>query len=252
VYVPTISGTGSSYNTPALNVYQNAMPGYTIVGVTYGTWESTDALHCRTHEVADQDMLYIKHYPTLNAQNNLSQFPINANIYALSGNTIIADSVWIRYSVNNGSWQQVQMTHPSGNLWTGNIPGQAPGDTIKYYIHASDQTPKSVTHPLIGSPDPHKFYVTGSTSVEENTTKPNLVFPNPAVNDLMIQVRDENVNSIETELINALGTTVLKCTTENPTRQLIRMDVSQLAPGTYFLKTTANGVSEMKKVVVMH
>lgn len=252
VYVPTISGTGSSYNTPALNVYQNAMPGYTIVGITHNTWESTDALHCRTHEVADQDMLYIKHYPTLNAQNNLSQFPINANIYALSGNTIVTDSVWVRYSVNNGSWQQVQMTHPSGNLWTANIPGQTPGDSIKYYIHAADATPKSVTHPLIGSPDPHKFYITGSVAVAENTTKPNLVFPNPAVTDLMIQVRDVSIESIETELISAVGTTVVKFTTENPSSQLVRIDVRQLTPGTYFLKTTANGASEMKKVVVMH
>ncbi len=251
VYVPTVIGTGSSNNAAAIAVYQSAMPGYNVVSVPYSTWESTDALHCRTHEVADKNMLYIKHYPTLNAQNNLSQFPISAQIYALSGNTVIADSVWLRYSVNNGSWQQIAMSHPSGNQWTANIPGQAPGDTIRYYIHASDQSPKSVTHPLIGAPDPHKFYITGSTSVNEPNEKPNLIFPNPAVTDLFIQVTDQNTASITVSLINALGKTVLERSIDNPSQQLIKIDLSEFAAGTYFVQTRSNEKVEMKKILIM-
>ena len=58
VYVPL--GTNSTYNNDALAVYQEAMPGYEIVGVTnngYTGWENTDALHCRTRGVMDFHML---------------------------------------------------------------------------------------------------------------------------------------------------------------------------------------------------
>jgi agmatine/peptidylarginine deiminase len=43
VYVPIV---GSASDDDALAVYRDAMPGYTVLGFT-GTWESTDALHCR-------------------------------------------------------------------------------------------------------------------------------------------------------------------------------------------------------------
>jgi agmatine/peptidylarginine deiminase len=252
VYVPTVTGTGSSNNTAALNVYQNAMPGYNVVGISYATWESTDALHCRTHEVADKNMLYIKHYPTLNAQNNLSQFPITANIYALSGTNLITDSVWIRYKVNAGSWQQLAMTNTSGNTWTANIPGQTAGDTIRYYIHASDQSPKSVTHPLIGAPDAHKFYIAGSTSVNENSAPASIIFPNPAVDRIVVSVRDENALHSDVFLINSLGKIVMQQSADNPASSLITLDVSHLAAGSYFLRTLTDGRTENTKIMIMH
>jgi len=248
VYVPTVGG---SNDAAALAVYQNAMPGYNVIGVTHTTWEATDALHCRTHEVADKNMLYIQHLPILGAQNNLSQFTINANIYALSGNAIISDSVKMRYSVNNGAWQSVQMTHPSGNLWTAAIPQQAAGDTVEYYLHASDQSPKSVTHPLIGAPDPHKFYINSAVSVQETSDPAPLIFPNPAVDNLFVQVQDHSITSIELCLINTLGRTVLQQTIVNPASVLVKLDISQIAAGTYFLKTSTEGKSEMKKITIM-
>ncbi|MFA4853652.1 MAG: agmatine deiminase family protein, partial [Bacteroidales bacterium] len=65
VFVPYVTGTGSAQNSAALAVYQQAMPGYEIFGISSSSWVSTDALHCRTHEVADRKMLYIYHMPLL-------------------------------------------------------------------------------------------------------------------------------------------------------------------------------------------
>lgn len=47
VFVPI---TGSTYDAAALDAYRAAMPGYTIVGYT-GSWQPTDALHCRTRGI---------------------------------------------------------------------------------------------------------------------------------------------------------------------------------------------------------
>ena len=38
------------------------MPGYEVLGFT-GSWESTDALHCRAMGVGDRGMLYVWSVP---------------------------------------------------------------------------------------------------------------------------------------------------------------------------------------------
>lgn len=42
----------SSWDDDAIAVYEEAMPGYEILGFT-GTWQSTDALHCRVRGIPD-------------------------------------------------------------------------------------------------------------------------------------------------------------------------------------------------------
>ena len=42
----------SNWDDDAINTYELAMPGYEIIGVT-GSWESTDALHCRVKGIPD-------------------------------------------------------------------------------------------------------------------------------------------------------------------------------------------------------
>ncbi|MDP3445930.1 MAG: agmatine deiminase family protein, partial [Ignavibacteria bacterium] len=48
VFVPT---TGNALDNAAIAVYQQAMPGYEIIGIQSTNWVNTDALHCRTHEI---------------------------------------------------------------------------------------------------------------------------------------------------------------------------------------------------------
>ena len=54
--------TGGSWDDEALAVYEVAFPGYEVLGFT-GSWESTDALHCRVKGIPDLDMLQIFHNP---------------------------------------------------------------------------------------------------------------------------------------------------------------------------------------------
>ncbi len=49
VFVPIMN---SSWDDDALAIYEEAMPGYEILGFT-GTWQSTDALHCRVRGIPD-------------------------------------------------------------------------------------------------------------------------------------------------------------------------------------------------------
>lgn len=165
VFVPI---TGSSNDNAALEVYRQAMPGYQVIGVTnntYEPWLSTDALHCRTHEIADKNMLCIMHYPLLGQQDDNCVYTISANIDALSGAGVNDDSVKLYVRYNSDEWQCVSMVNISGNTYSASIPNPAFETQVSYYITAADSVGKTATHPFIGSPDPHQFTTGAAESI---------------------------------------------------------------------------------------
>jgi len=157
VFVPIMN---SSYDAAALQVYRDALPGYEVIGVTGASstpWESTDALHCRTHEIADKDMLHIKHDPFWGQHNESETFNFNARIKAYSGQALYSDSLFVRFKVNRGPWENAMLQDIGSNNFTAMLAGFAAGDTVRYYIHAADASGRSTDHPLTGALDPHIF-----------------------------------------------------------------------------------------------
>lgn len=151
VFVPV---TGSEWDDEAIASYQEAMPGYEVLGFT-GSWESTDALHCRTKGIADLEMLYIRHIPIEGEQPAEVEFTIEADIIPYSGAELIADSLLIFYSINNADFQSIPLVHASGTHYLGTIPPQGDGAEIRYYLLAVDEAGRRNTHPYIGVPDAH-------------------------------------------------------------------------------------------------
>ncbi len=157
VFVPI---TNSTYDAAALQTYRDAMPGYEVIGVPAASnapWESTDALHCRTHEIPDKNMLEIVHNPYFGSYANYSNWQINANIIARSRQALYPDSVFVCYKVNQSPWQNAIMSQSSGNLFEVILPAFAPGDTIRYFIHAADESGHSRNHPVFAALEPHLF-----------------------------------------------------------------------------------------------
>ena len=157
VFVPI---EGTSNDSAAITSYETAMPGYEVIGVS-GSWETTDALHCRVIGIADRGMLYIEHSPLLGEKPQEDYYEISAEIVPYSGMPVIANSAKIYYQVDGGSYWVVNMNNVSGDTYNGSIPGQAAGSEIAYYIHAEDTSGRTGEHPYIGAPDPHVFTVSG-------------------------------------------------------------------------------------------
>jgi len=155
VIVPIMN---SQWDDEALAAYEEAMPGYEVVGYT-GSWESTDALHCRTKGLADVGMLHINHVAIMGEQSVQAEYSVEATIKNLSGQPTYSDSAIIYYRVNGAEWEMTNMTNTSGQLWTGMIPGAGQGSEIEYYLYVADESGRHETHPFIGEPDPHKFSV---------------------------------------------------------------------------------------------
>jgi len=150
--------TGSSYDDDAIQSYQDAMPGYEIIGLT-GSWESTDALHCRTRGIADRGMLYVKHIPILGLAPADTDYELDITLIPYSGSEIVEGSAKIYYKANNDEYSFVEIVHESGFEYSATIPEQEVGSVISYYIQVEDETGRVSNHPFIGSPDPHEFTV---------------------------------------------------------------------------------------------
>lgn len=155
VFVPIMN---SSWDAAAIATYQEAMPGYQILGFT-GSWESTDALHCRTIGITDLEKVHIRHIPLIAEQPVQTFYAVEANVKAFSGQPLKTDSVLIYYRFNETSWQTAIMTNTTGQTWTGNIPAAAPGSQVDYYLFAADEASQRIKHPFIGAADPHTFFI---------------------------------------------------------------------------------------------
>jgi agmatine/peptidylarginine deiminase len=160
VYVPL--GTNTTYNNQAIATYQEAMPGYNIVGVTnngYSGWENTDALHCRTRGVMDFNMLFVDHRDVLfGEQTWQDSIPVVSKFIAYSGQALKQDSLLVYYSIDGGAYQTAHMT-ATGNPdeYVGYIKGYQGGSEIDYYVFGADESGHRYTQPVFAELDPHHF-----------------------------------------------------------------------------------------------
>jgi len=161
VYVPL--GTQSSYNDAALAVYQEAMPGYTIVGVTNNDysigWENTDALHCRTRGVMDFGMLFVDHRDVkFGVQEWQDSIAITSKFIAYSGQDLKQDSLLVYYSIDGGAYQTAHMTATGEpDEYVGYIKGYQSESSIDYYVFGADESGHRYTQPVFAELDPHHF-----------------------------------------------------------------------------------------------
>jgi agmatine/peptidylarginine deiminase len=161
VYVPM--GSNNTYNNDALAVYQEAMPGYNIVGVNYnsysGGWQNTDALHCRTRGVMDFNMLFVDHRNVLfGEQEWQDSIPVVSKFIAYSGANLKQDSLLVYYSIDGGAYQTAHMT-ATGNPdeYVGYIKGYQGESSINYYVFGADESGHRYTQPVFADLDPHHF-----------------------------------------------------------------------------------------------
>ncbi len=155
VYVPI---TGSANDAAALAVYQQAMPGYEVMGFT-GSWQSTDALHCRVMGIADKGMLYINHIPLIGEQEYEPFFEIQADIVAHSGSSLYTDSLFVIFRKNMGTFDTIPMFHFQNNTYKASIPATHNDTIITYYLSVADQSGRKETFPLIGPAGARSFTV---------------------------------------------------------------------------------------------
>ncbi len=188
VFVPQ---TGSSLDDDAIAVYEAAMPGYEIHGVFSNSWINSDALHCRTHGIADREMLFIKHFPIHGTLSFETNYTIEATVVSYGGSSISSGFPKLHFQQNGGTWEEVNMTNTSGNTYTATIPGLNGSNTVAYYITATNDNSKTESHPRVGEADPHLFSYSGGNIgvVDINSDRYFSLFPNPSTGAFSLQTK---------------------------------------------------------------
>ena len=152
VFVPLM---GNDWDDDALDTYQSVMNGYEVIGFT-GSWESTDALHCRIKGIPDLNLLQIFHEPIDDfTQESISGFDVNVKIDNLNGIGLIEDSSRIFWKIESEmSWNVTVMQtvgiNENVNFQKGWIPGVSDTVLVNYFISITDSSGKNEKNPLVG------------------------------------------------------------------------------------------------------
>lgn len=258
VFVPVVTTNGTPWNDSAIAVYQRAMPGYTIEGIfglSSKPWASTDALHCRVHEIPDRGMLYLKHIPLHGDVGQKSSYEIRAEIIPYSDSLVIADSVVVNYRYGNGSWHQTVMMPDTGFVWSGAIPDSAAGVNIEYTIHAADYSGRVANHPYIGTADPHTFFVKSTIGIRSSVPSQRdiLVFPNPCDDRIFAAIPDPGEQEVLVRIYGLRGELLVSQRFSNA-KELYKhgLNTSQLNNGVYLMEVLSGQRKYMKQVMVIH
>ncbi len=245
VFVPTM---GTEFDNAALQAYREAMPGYEVLGFM-GSWYSTDALHCRVHEMADKQMIRIKHKP-MDSTGDVSSVKISAEIKAYSGKPLYADSVQVFFQQGSEVWQSKIMTGVGDNRYEATIGGLEPGSELHYYIRAVDEVGKKVVNPVVGASAPYSY---PRKDVVVHTAKMNYspqinLFPNPVRDFLNISFASVPYGSAcELAVYSVDGT----CFWQDFVRveEIYRIDMSKYLSGIYIVRIKIDNSISTYKVI---
>ena len=175
---------GIDSDEDAIRVYEEAMPGYEIVGFEYGYWYHYDALHCRTRGVFDENMLYLSHKPLTDEVGELDYYHLSVYIDDRSETGLVDEALKVNWKTeDNDEWTTIPLTAAAEeNRYFADIPNPGVGETIHYYIVAADNSGRQETLPRTAPDWFFESLVVENTNTEDYDLKNELtvnLFPNP-------------------------------------------------------------------------
>lgn len=147
------------YDTTALRIYQEALPGYNIVGIDCnGIIPSFGAIHCITKLVGVHNPLWIAHARLRDQEQSETPYPVEAIIKHRTG--ISTASLHYRRA-GESSYTALPMTlaDSAAATWTASIPPQAENTVVEYYIAAQASDGKTQQRPMVAPEGYFRFKV---------------------------------------------------------------------------------------------
>ncbi|MCB0560739.1 MAG: agmatine deiminase family protein [Lewinellaceae bacterium] len=137
------------YDTTALRIYREALPGYNVVGIDCNDIiPAFGALHCITKLIGVNDPLWIAHSRLRDTDDTENDYLARAIIKHRSG---IAHATLHYRIVPELDYTAVPMTleDSAAAIWLAAIPAQAADAEVQYYIHATAHSGKEQVRPLV-------------------------------------------------------------------------------------------------------
>jgi agmatine/peptidylarginine deiminase len=249
-----------TYNVPedsiALNIYREALPGYTVTGInSLSSISALGALHCITKELGTSDPLLISHQRLQDTYNTINPYPIVAMIKHRSG---IQQAMLHWRSDTTLPYNVVPMNPVTGmpGNFSADIPAQPVGTNIYYYVQAQSVSGKIQVRPMPAPAGYWKFKVMPVTDVSENSraaSSMEKVFPNPARSITCIPVytpMPENATVILYDITGKEVSKIFSGTTKAGNNKYF-FDASGLNSGMYFVEYSSEK-NKLKQKILIH
>jgi agmatine deiminase len=250
ILVPTYE---EQYDTTGLRIWEEAMPGYNIVGINCNQIiPASGALHCITKEVGVNEPLLINHEQVREGCMSEETY-VSASIKHKTG--IAAAKVYYTTDLSGG-YESLDMTYTENDVWEANIPMTEEEGKIYYYFEAEANGGKTIVRPLTAPAGYFDYDVincsVGTENFEESTTQLLRAFPNPASAITCIPVESEHSVNATLELTNVLGQTIKTIFQgEIPAGESkYFLDAAQLDSGMYFITLKSGSSTVVQSLVV--
>lgn len=248
----------SEYDTIAQRIYEEALPGYNIVGIDVDNQNTfliaySGAIHCITHSVGVKDPLLIQHQSLQNTfvQN---EYNVEATIQHASG--IESAQLFWTTNLNNG-FESIVMNNTNNDSWSAQIIEDfAVGTNVYYYISALANSGKQMARPMPAPAGYFDFLILDSNVASLNKEQQNKnsldVYPNPARAMTCIPIEADVSSYGQLEMYDLFGKKVVTIHEGIVKSGLTNyfIDANNFSSGVYFLILNKDGVSIRKKLVI--
>lgn len=138
----------------ARDVYEEAFPGYEIVGVDHKGTNWNDSVHCRTRNLVKADAIRMYPLPPGDTEDTVNGYPVTIEVIPPNGSSLVAGYPVIHWTDTGAApFNDVVMTATGQpNEYEGLIPAQALGTEVSFYIEAQDDGGHNAIYPLV-APD---------------------------------------------------------------------------------------------------
>ena len=253
VIIPTYE---YQYDTTAIRIYREAMPGYNIVGINSNSIiPSLGAIHCIVKEVGAFDPVFISHpqmQPIVTAPDSIK---IQAVIKTNSG---IADAFVYWTADTTIGFVPLPMETTSEDTFVTHIPQQLNGTEIFYYISATSNNGKTITKPLPAPAGYYRFIIENNVTIAGNVSRPKEFYisqnyPNPFNPNTTIKYQLPEISFVTVNVYDVLGNEIATpVNEEKPAGSYqIEFDATVLSSGIYFYRLQAGDFVETKKMIVL-
>jgi len=138
----------------ALGIFQDAFPGYEIVGVDHMGCGHNDALHCRTRNFVRRDPIRIYPMPPGDTEGAFLGHPVTAEVIPPKGWNLQSGYPKLRWSTTGGApfSELIMAATATPDEYGATLPAQPQGTEVSFYIEALDDGGRSALYPMV-APD---------------------------------------------------------------------------------------------------
>ena len=228
------------YDTTALRIWQEMLPGYQIVGIDCDNnpdniISASGAIHCITHSVGVANPLLISHNPLQDTDNTTTDYSVVAYMNHRDG--VAAGRMYWKTALT-GAYTQVNMVNIGGNNWEGFIPAQPAGTRVYYYVEGEASTGKVLQRPIAAPEGYWSFDVFAGNVVNEEAFQFSRLYPNPASEMTCVEFSVRASQKVKAYILDAQGRRVEEIYSGvlSPEQSKLFFNVSAFPQGVYFVQ----------------